>query len=245
MEESLTVLYTYGLRGDLDGLPRLYTFIRQLTAFYRNDGVTVCQHDPAPPLGRLLLLDLGDSCAPESWHCAVTGGRSMIVALDGMGYHAANVSGFFAPESRAKLSESTQIKLIDADHPVDLDGILLSLIPPSLTQPPTRPDPFSHTREWRYTDVGMPDGASGDPLPLTILMHPAEQTRLDGNTLQLARPESTQVGAAQVIPLLGAWKLTHTQIHPLPARIQPDPTIAGVVDFVMGEARYRQKRDQA
>lgn len=236
MEESLTVLYTYGLRGDLDGLPRLYTFIRQLTAFYRNDGVTVCQHDPAPPLGRLLVLDLGDSCAADSWHCAVTGGRSMIVALDGMGYHAANVSGFFAPESRAKLSESTQIKLIDADHPVDLDGIWLSLIPPSLTHPLNPAAPFSHA-----------SGEKGEasPLLLTILMHPADQTRLDGNVLYLARPEPMQVGAAQVIPLLGVWKLTHAQIHPLPARIQPDPTIAGVVDFVTGEARYRQKRDQA
>lgn len=244
MEESLTVLYTYGLRGDLDGLPRLYTFIRQLTAFYRNDGVTVCQHDPAPPLGRLLLLDLGDSCAPESWHCAVTGGRSMIVALDGMGYHATNVSGFFAPESRAKLSESTQIKLIDADHPVDLDGILLTVSGKDADDGRPEGHPYSDQI------VGTPEAtegrtASGNPFSLTILMHPAEQTRLDGNTLQLARPESTQVGAAQVIPLLGAWKLTHTQIHPLPARIQPDPTIAGVVDFVMGEARYRQKRDQA
>jgi hypothetical protein len=83
---ALTVLYTARLRGEIERLPWLYTFLRDLRA--RAEGAAV------------LLLDLGDSCAPGVWHCEVTGGRSMWVALDGMGYHAANVNEVLTPALR-------------------------------------------------------------------------------------------------------------------------------------------------
>ena len=102
METPLTILYTHDLRGDLDALPRLYSFLRQLKAHYASEEVVqVCALDPAQPPGRILLLDLGESCAPEVWHCQVSGGRSTLVVLDGMGYDAARVDDA-ADRSRRK-----------------------------------------------------------------------------------------------------------------------------------------------
>ena len=205
MEAPLTILYTYGLRGDLDVLPRLYTLIRQLRALNSEAAVPVCEDEPAPPIGRVLLLDLGDSCAPDVWHCGVSGGLSMPLAFDGMGYHAATVA--LTPEARARVSESTQLKLIDADHPAEVDGVWLTL---------------------------------GDPRPdqLTIRMQPAEFADLTDNLLTLPAVKGRQVGEAR---LRGSMLVSH-MVYDLPTNALPDPTIAGVVDLVTSEARYRQKR---
>ncbi len=207
MEEplKLTVLYTYGLRGDLDVLPRLYTLIRQLRALNSQEAVKVCHDDPAPPIGRILLLDLGDSCAPDVWHCAVSGGLSMPLAFDGMGYHAANVS--ISSDARARVSELTQLKLIDAEHPAEVDGVWLTLSAPH-------------------------------PDRLTILLRPAEFADLTDNLLTLPAVKARQVGEAR---LRGHMLVAH-MVYDLPTNALPDPTIAGVVDLVTSEARYRQKR---
>lgn len=207
MEESLnlTVLHTYGLRGDLDVLPRLYTLIRQLRALNSEAAVKVCDDDPAPPLGRVLLLDVGDSCAPDVWHCGISGGLSMPLAFDGMGYHAANA--VIAPDARARLSDSTQIKLIDADHPAEVDGVWLTL-------------GAAHAHH------------------LTILMRPAEETALTGKLLTLTAVNARQVGETR----LRGGLIVSSLVYDLPTAALPDPTIAGVVDLVKSEARYRQKR---
>src|SRR5690349_16457301 len=68
--DILPIIYTYQLRGDLAWLPRLYTFIRQLAQDIEQEYGT-----------KPLLLDLGEACVPESWHCAATDGRSMLLAL--------------------------------------------------------------------------------------------------------------------------------------------------------------------
>ncbi len=73
---SLTLRYSAGIGGDLALLPRMFTLIQQLRAR---------ANQPA------LLLDLGGTCADSVWHCRATGGRSALIVLDGMGYHAANV----------------------------------------------------------------------------------------------------------------------------------------------------------
>lgn len=215
METPLTVFYTGDLRGDLAVLPRIQTFLRQLRALYGEDAVRVCADDPAPPGGRFLLLDIGDSCAPDVWHCDASGGRSMPVALDGMGYHAVNVSGFFAPDAREKIGASVQIALVDDDHPANVDGI------------------------WLTTGTASSSNRSAG---LHIRLTPAESTRLEGSTLSLARVGGQQIGVAKLTPIAGAWVLTAHDVHDLPARALPDPTIAGVVDFVKSEARYAQKR---
>ncbi|MFQ3567002.1 MAG: hypothetical protein SNJ59_08370 [Aggregatilineales bacterium] len=102
METPLTILYTSRLRGDLALLPRLYTFLRALRE----------QH-----VDRSLLLDLGESCDPSVWPCHLTGGRSTLIALDAMGYDAANVEGVLAPELREALLPSVRLALVDRDHP--------------------------------------------------------------------------------------------------------------------------------
>ncbi|MEP7292143.1 MAG: hypothetical protein ABI835_10180 [Chloroflexota bacterium] len=211
METPLTILYTHNLRGDLDVLPRLYNFQRQLKALYAEDVVPVCADDPASAPGRVLLLDLGESCAAAVWHCAVSGGRSTLVLLDGMGYHAARVSD--APAFRAKMGEGVSMALVDEAHPHVIDDVLITPLP-----------------------------AAGD-YTLQIMLTPAETTQLDGNCLYLAALNSSQqIGAAHLAQIVGRWTLTAHEIHDLPRRTLPDPTIAASVDFVLSEARYAQKR---
>jgi len=113
MEEPLTIFYTGGIRGDLDILPRLYTFLKHL------------RRDRALTPGRALFLDVGDSCAADVWHCDVTGGRSTLVVLDSMGYDAANAAGLADAESRAKLAHVVTMGLIDATHDLTRGGLAL------------------------------------------------------------------------------------------------------------------------
>ena len=213
METPLTILYTYGLRGDLAVLPRLYSFLRQLKATYAEPVVQVCADEPAQPPGRVLLLDLGDSCAPNVWHCAVTHGRSTLVVLDGMGCDAVRVEDSRA--LAAKLGSSVRLALIDAETPLAIEDVLITA-----------------------------DNQPGDrPHSLQIILTPAAATHLDGDQLHLAPPSgSQQVGVAQLTQIVGRWTLTAHEIHDLPRRTLPDPTIAASVEFVLSEALYAQKR---
>lgn len=192
---ALTVLYTHRLRGDLGRLPRLFTFLRELRA--RAEG--------AP----LLLVDLGESCSPDVWHCAVTSGRSALFALDGMGYHAANVSGVLDAELRLKMTSLTQMALVDADHP------------------------FAWSAAVQVTAAAPDSGAL-----CTISLYPAPETAWDGRLLRLAAIEGGQVGRAR----LRDGALEGSEVFDLSASAAPDPTIAGMVDFILGEARYTRKR---
>ncbi|MBL8146643.1 MAG: hypothetical protein JNL34_09695 [Anaerolineae bacterium] len=193
---ALTVLYTHRLRGGLDRLPRLFTFLRELRA--RAEGAPV------------LLVDLGESCSPEVWHCAVTSGRSALFALDGMGYHAANVSGVLDAELRLKMVNLTQMALVDADHP------------------------FAFSEAVQVAVAAAPNSNA----LCTISLHPAPETAWDGRLLRLAALEDGQVGRAR----LRDGALEGADVFGLPPSAAPDPTIAGMVDFILGEARYTQKR---
>lgn len=100
------ILYTYGLRGDLDRLPRLYTWMTQL--------------DP-----QAYRVDLGESCDPAVWPCAITGGRSTLMILDAMGYHAARAD--LAPGLRERTQ--TMMGLVDASHTHIVNDVTFSLYP--------------------------------------------------------------------------------------------------------------------
>ena len=170
--------------------------------------------EPAQELGEPLLLDLGESCSPDVWHCEVSGGRSTLVVLDGMGYAAARVED--AAAKRAKMGGGVQIALVDGDNPARIDDLLI-------------------TADDRRGDLsGRPD--------LQIVLMPSAETRLEGNVLHLAAVEGGQVGAAQLTQIVGRWSLTAHEIHDLPRRTQPDPTISASVEFVLSEARYAQSR---
>ena len=202
MLDQLTIFYTDNIAGDLALLPRLYTFVQALKR----------QFDPNP-----LLLDLGKSCVPQAWTCAATGGRSTLVVLDGMGYHAANIIDVLAPDERRKLNGVVSTAMIGETDawryhvpPVHDDGIIVSALPTPA-------------------------------LRLCVLLTPAEKTRIDERVLHLQAVEKGVVGVVQV-DLSGTPILTHQSVETLPSDTRATPSITASVDFVESEARYY--RDQ-
>ncbi len=131
MDSPLSILYTGNLRGDLDLLPRLFTFLRQLRAqaqrFEDEADVDVCALQP--PTRRVLLVDVGNSCSADVWHCGITGGRSTVMVLDAMGYDAVQVSGALAPGARERLVDAVQLRLVDADSGLTLPDLRVVAAP--------------------------------------------------------------------------------------------------------------------
>jgi hypothetical protein len=217
LSRPLVIFYTANLGGDLDLLPRLYTFIRQLrnqTADVEND-VMLCMIEPVNY--RTLLLDLGNSCTPDVWHCDATGGRSTLMVMDAMGYDAANVAGFLTAEGRSKLEANIGVRLVDVTH------------------------------SWQDDDVFITNGSRrgeppSDPYSIHIALTPATTTRLEGSTLQLAMVNAGQVGMAQVASIGGNLTLAANEVFDLPATTPPDPTIAATVEFVVSEARQYERK---
>lgn len=202
MEESLTlkrltILYTGGLRGDLALLPRLYTQIKRLRG--------------AESADRFLLIDIGDSCSADVWHCAVTGGRSMIVALDGMGYDI--VYAELSAEARAKLGDNVRVDVIaQADAWISSASIDAAKL-------------------------------TGDGLIVPALSAgQVGRVRLELPDVQSFTGRRKNQPAGDLPP---EWfpKLISNEIFDLPPATPPDPTIAGVIEFILSEARYTQKKN--
>ncbi len=196
-----TILYTANLRGDIEQLPRLYTFLRQLKA---------SSSEPT------LLLDVGQACATAAWHCEATGGRSMLLVFDAMGYHAANTTDYLTTEGRAKLAENIlNVAALGADDVWEQDDVLVTT-----------------------------DNHPGPAQRLHIVLKTATETQLKGNSLLLAAVTGEQVGSVRIGPVTGNGRLAvlESTVHTLPATILPDPTIAATVEFVLSEARYYQQR---
>lgn len=102
---TLSLFYTAGLHGDLEMLPRLATFLKGLRAEFAAE--------------RHTLIDLGGACDSAVWHCAATDGRSMLIALDGLGYEAAAAGAYLSDEGRAKLAamgDALNLRLLEADQ---------------------------------------------------------------------------------------------------------------------------------
>ena len=201
MEEplSLTLFYTSGIAGDLALLPRLHTFLQRL----KGGGARHC-----------LLLDLGGSCSETVWHCRDTGGRSALIVLDGMGYHAANVDGALTAEDRDKLAVALA--------PIDRQNHWRC--------------PLSSTAE--VIVALRPDDWDAR---LQIMLEPAESTRLDDQILRLQAVDRGQVGEAAV-DMRGEFSLVSSCIRSMPPDTPPNPSIAGAVEFVESEARYYRRR---
>lgn len=200
---SLRLLYTGEIAGDLALLPRVYTFLRRLHS---------------PERRHTLLLDLGRSCRADIPHCRETGGRSTLIVLDGMGYHAANIAGALDRENRDKLAAIVTMGLVD-----ETDDWLYCV-------PPIR-DP-SIRAALRPRD---------DPARLQIVLAPAESTRIEGNVVCLRAVKAGQVGEA-VVDLRGEPALLAASVHEMPPDTPPNPSIAGAVEFVEAEARLLAKK---
>ena len=200
---NLTVLYTSNLRGDLHLLPRLYAFMQRLKP-PRRQGV--------------LLLDLGGACDDDVWHCRLTQGRSMLIALDGMGCHAANVAGTLDAEGIRKIEGQITMGLVDAGRgwhyqipPIDDRSIIATLRP---------------------TD---------EAARLQICLSAADETALRSNALYLGDVRGGQVGRV-CLDLHPVPRIITSEAHDLPPDTPPNPTIAGAVEFVESEARYLQRK---
>jgi hypothetical protein len=216
MANPLHILYTSNLQGDLDLLPRLHTFMRQLKSMPIDDDdeVMICAVQPQTP--RVIQLDLGHACAPDVWHCAATDGRSTLIALDAMGYQAANMTDALTPESRIRLRDNLLgMALVDSANGWKHEDLL-----------------FTVRKEGSQT---LP--ASTYP-PLNINLTPASTTQISSNLLYLADVRAGQVGTAQISFLTGSPRLIAHAVFDVPTNTAPDPTIAATVDFVRSEARF-------
>lgn len=165
-----------------------------------------------------LLLDLGGSSSESVWHCRATGNRSTLIVLDGMGYHAANTEGTLDAGICDKLAEQVTMALVDERH--DWRYLL----------PPTGDPEICLTL--RPTDHNA---------SLQINLTPYQSTCLEGNTLRLQNVAAGQVGQVEV-KLARRPQITAARIHAMPADTPPNPSIAGAVDFVEGEARFFLKQ---
>ncbi len=200
---SLSLLYSANLRGDIALLPQLFTFMQRLKS-------------GAGPGS--LILDLGKACDSAAPHCRQTGGRSMLIALDGMGCHAANIEGALDPRDRALLEKQVTMALVDRANDWHY-----------------RPPPLEDT------SIRLALRPNSAPARLQICLTPAERTRMDGNVLFLRDVCAGQVGTVS-LDLRRSPRLTDSAIHDLPPDMPPNPSIAGAIEFIESEARLFHKK---
>ena len=206
------IFYTQDLRGDLHRFPYLYTFLQTLREHY----VVYSPDDPETYPD--LLLDLGGACTDSAWHCQVTGGRSALVVLDGMGYHALNIDGALTAIDRAKIAPHIQAALVDANNDWHYE------IPP-ITDSSIR--------------VGINNAS--DNYRCQIQLQAQAATQVVGNTLQLGYVPSFSVGVVQLY-IEDNVKIAFHLTEEMPADLHPNPSIVAAVEFVEGEARYYQSQ---
>jgi len=222
--DRLTILYTACLRGRIDTLPRLFSLIkRERSSAWAAGAATI-------------LIDLGESCLPGDWLCDATSGRALLVALDALGYDA-----FF----------------LDQADPLASDRVTLGKLLSVVVTPVAAYDRLISLRArlpggGSLTLVVGGLGVEIPPTPLALRITLADPnltpTQLDRPTpdrmvLTLAdRWDDVQVGRLDV-SLVAGMIVSHVR-YPLSAEqsLPPDPTVSGVVDFVLGEARYASRK---
>ncbi len=201
--QSLTIFYTAALRGRLETLPRLFTFIRR-----ERLGVN----------GVSILLDLGESCVPDHWLCAATGGRALLVAMDSMGYDA-----FCLSQTDALYADSVTLGKLR-------DTILTPII--------TAEQPLTLTRHY----------ADEPRISLTITCASDSQVvwvNIGSESVELAeRWAEPLIGRINVTVGDDNRLITHSMRYALPEAVMPDPTISSVIEFVESEAHYAIRKRQ-
>ena len=199
--DTLTILYTQNINGNLQILPSLYTFLQSLKQ----------KHDP-----KALILDIGNACSDDVWHCAVTQGRSAVIVLDAMGYHAVNVTGFMTDGQRDSLRNNVSVGLITARH------------------------------MWRYfvpplkNDDIVIAGQATPAMTLCIVATPHSQNSLSNRMLELQAIEQPQIGLVTVD--MQNLVITEQAVFDLPKGTKPNATISASVDLVEEEAEFISKR---
>lgn len=198
--QTVTVFTTANLRGALDLLPRLATLI--LRERRAAQGVT-------------LLLDLGDTCSPESWLCRATHGRAPFLLLDAIGYDAAFIGGEMAPISP------------DAFRRLR-DRIVMPLFLWNRTSELTRRD---RTFAFAAGSATLAPGAAGFRINRSAPVLAAAEA----GTILLGDVPTEHIARIEV-----RWPectIADARMIPLDAAEPSDPTIAAVLDLVTQEAR--------
>ncbi|MBK8138988.1 MAG: hypothetical protein IPK52_24755 [Chloroflexi bacterium] len=199
--QIVTFLFTQDLRGDLRFLPKLARVLMQLRLVEQ----------------RTLTLDLGGMCSPEVWHCAVTDGRSMLIALDGLNYAAVNAEG--VPDSVwPSLTKSlVYMQAVDSIHTGKMGHVRF------VTRQPAEEIP---------------------PEILALVIAPHAEASIVGNTVYFPAVESHKVARMRVKTAAPA-EIVSLEVFEVPPDTAPDPTISGMVEFIENEARqYGKRREQ-
>lgn len=221
----ITLLYTAALEGQLALLPRLFTCLRQ---------------ERVSASGPVLLVDLGRSCVPGAWLCDSTGGRGMLVAMDAMGYDAFHIGPldmlYMQP---AMVNQLRQIILT----PLAAGPWIATVHRAELT--------------FTFANAAQLPSTNTDSSDLLIGLRLSDRRQVEAIWQQSRRVLLLDGGAVETSPLLGRLD---AELLPTPPYIRmldhrfltlsgeelPDPTIAGVIEFVESEARYAErKRSQA
>lgn len=225
---SLTVLYTVSVRGELRLLPYLFTLVKQQK--YAAPGITV-------------LVDLGETCRADWPICRLTEGRALMVAMDGMGYDAFNLT----PDDPLTANIATQNKLRDT--------VVTAVLTPGQATAITK-----KIGEEQYVQIRVsggdetappdPDTRVAVPTVATIYLSKGEalasritddaalvvEDRRESRIPELGRITLRLDGQTGRLVLLDQRRL------PIPAGIMPDPSVSSVVEFVESETQYAAKQ---
>lgn len=197
-----TILYTQDLHGDLHFIPKLGRVLWRLRTEDQNN----------------FIVDLGGACDRSVWHCDATDGRSMLIALDGMNYAAANTEGL-EENVRPHLSRAlVGLRAVDRKYPAKLGPFQV------VTQLP-------------------PDGISGGPV--TLVLTPQDEARVDGSAVYFPHVPRYAIGRMRIV-MFPKLEILSVETLPVPSDTLPHPTLTAMVEFIESEARqYAAKRKRA
>lgn len=218
-DSQLTLLYTGNIAGRLDSLGRLFSHIQKVRAAVE---------------GPVVLLDLGGTCAPSVWECAVTADRAVLFVLDAMGYDVACLTG----------SDCVRMDAVARQKLMERASTALCALMPS-TGFPTRVALQAGPYHLACCAETAPPAAGVDLTvsPLQTGRHAeliAEERRLN-----LMVPDDDMLGIATVTFDGSRFPSSVAcQFEPVPASTRPDATVAAAVEFVRDEARQYQRIQQ-
>jgi hypothetical protein len=223
---TLRLFYTAALNGQIDLLPRLFTYLRGQRAAF-----------PGPSL----LVDCGLSCASGTWICESTDGRAMLVAMDGMGYDAFHI-GPADPLYRAPHTVDQVRRIVVTGFAagpwaalVNKQGLVIQVV--------------------NGANLARAVGEAGPETDLVVGLRlsdePASSATWEGGHRVVLFDPGLPPDATS--PLIGWVDISLSPESPyvgiiergvltLPAGTPPDASMTGVIEFVQAEARYAERK---
>ncbi|MEP0763209.1 MAG: hypothetical protein HRF48_10795 [Chloroflexota bacterium] len=200
--QTVTFLATAHLCGELRLLPRLFTLIHQ---------------ERRSAQGLVVLLDLGDACAVQSWVCRATLGRAPFLVLDSMGYDGVLIGG---PEQAPIPPSSLRLLAGQMIMPV-----IIWNRPRTLTK-----------RGVTFTVAAGNPVVAPEP-PTLVIDRSTEALPLPGSSPPVLG-DVAQGCLLRVDVAWPAWTVREAWLLAVSDETPPDPTTAAVVTLVEEEARH-------